>query len=57
MHKYIIIIIIIIIGDLHVNIHFKMIDTGGKSFYFSSMNFVTFNLHGFNNGNDFLKDL
>ena len=34
-----------------------MIDISGKSFHFSSMNFVKFNLHGFNIGNDFLKDL
>ena len=42
---------------LHVNSRIKMIDLGGTSFHFSSMNFVTFNLHGFNNGNNFLKDL
>ena len=34
-----------------------MIDIGGKSFHFSSMNFVILNFHGFNNGSDFLKDL
>ena len=42
--------------DLHVNSYIKIIDIDGKTFHFSSTNFVTFNLYGFNIRNDFLRD-